>query len=947
MRKYQAYLKAVVAILLFLGSFGTAGAEEVFTGVWPYEGAGLKPDPALHFGRLPNGLTYVVARNTTPKARVNMHLVVRAGSLNEADGERGIAHFLEHMVFCGSTHFKPGEIVHYFQKLGMEFGPDANAHTGFDETVYDLNLPDGSRASLDEALMVFRDFADGASLLQTEIDRERNVVLAEKRARDSASYRTFIAALAFEFPEHLISKRLPIGVEKDIDAVDAQSMRVFYETWYRPDHMTLVIVGDLQVQETIDLIQSRFGDMKPKREAVAAPDPGKVIHTGVEAFYHHEPEAGSTSVSIENPRQIDPVPDSRQALFERAAAMLASQVVQNRLDARKDSADTPFTSSAISQGIFLKNIYYSQISAETDPDKWRRALQTIERELRGALEKGFSDAETERVKADYLAELDKAAKQAETEKSDRIASRIMRDLSEHRVTLSAQERLSILSPFVSGLKASDLQNAIRKVWHDDARLIEVTGNLALPELGKQAILQAYHESLSMPPVLPVAAAEIGFPYLPEPLDTGIIAQHDTVSDLGVYRIQYENGVRLALKPTPFREKQILIQVVFGPGSSGEPADKPGLSLFAADLIRESGTATLSQTDLERALSGKTTRIAFGIQEDRFVFGGETIPQELPTLFQLLYARLTDPGFRKQAADRVIQRYRQRMAEYRRSIEGTAAIQARRFFAGGNPRFGLIDEETFSKYTVTDVRDWLEPWFQSGVLDVAIVGDFDLAEVHRLASRYLGSLPAREMHPAATVPAACMPVFPKGKSLELRVETAIPKSLVMVGFPTTDYWNMAMTRKLNMLTEIFSDRMRERIREKLGAAYSPSAFHLPSKAYPGYGYIQSFVQTKPADIQLIDREIGLLAGGFSKHPITRKEWVRAINPVMTSIREMIKTNEYWLNSVLAGLGRRPEQLHWARTIETGYSGIRLDELNVLAKRYLDPSRRATLIVTPAS
>ena len=177
--------------------------------VWPHEKSDLDPDPAIRYGRLPNGLRYVLMPNHEPKNRVSMHLDVQTGSANEVEKERGTAHYLEHMLFNGSTHFPPGELVKFFQSIGMQFGNDANAHTGFYETVYDVLLPDSKKESLEKGLLVFQDYAQGAMLLETEVEKEKKVILAEKRTRDSASYRTYEASLKFEFPDAIISKRLP------------------------------------------------------------------------------------------------------------------------------------------------------------------------------------------------------------------------------------------------------------------------------------------------------------------------------------------------------------------------------------------------------------------------------------------------------------------------------------------------------------------------------------------------------------------------------------------------------------------------------------------------------------------------------------------------------------------------------------------------------------------
>ena len=195
---------------------------------WPHSHSDLAPDPQAVFGRLDNGFRYVVLPNAKPKDRVSLHLVVLAGSIDETDDQRGIAHFLEHMLFNGSTHFPPGELVKYFQKIGMQFGPDANARTGFFDTVYDINLPASDRQSLEEALLVMQDYAEGALLLPSEIDRERGVILAEKRLRDSADYRAYVASLDFELKGTLFPERLPIGSAPIIESADRPVLKAFY-----------------------------------------------------------------------------------------------------------------------------------------------------------------------------------------------------------------------------------------------------------------------------------------------------------------------------------------------------------------------------------------------------------------------------------------------------------------------------------------------------------------------------------------------------------------------------------------------------------------------------------------------------------------------------------------------------------------------------------------------
>ncbi len=277
---------------------------------WPHENNDLLPDPALVFGKLPNGFRYVLMENQKPKDRVSMHLNVQAGSMHETDEQQGLAHFLEHMLFNGSTNFKPGELVKYFQSIGMEFGPDANAHTGFNNTVYDLLLPEGNRESLEKGLVVMKDYAEGALLLQSETDRERRIVLAEKRTRDSASYRTFVSTLNFELPEARVSKRLPIGKEEVLKNANSKQLKEFYNKWYRPEKLILVMVGDFDSKLAASLIDEKFSSLSPRAPPGLEPDFGEINHEGVKPFYHFEKEAGNTTVGIEVVKKIFRQPDS-------------------------------------------------------------------------------------------------------------------------------------------------------------------------------------------------------------------------------------------------------------------------------------------------------------------------------------------------------------------------------------------------------------------------------------------------------------------------------------------------------------------------------------------------------------------------------------------------------------------------------------------------------------
>ena len=914
---------------------------------WPHEKSDLQPDPAVVFRKLPNGFRYVLMKNKEPKDRVSMHLDIQAGSMHESDQQQGLAHFLEHMLFNGSTHFKPGELIKYFQRIGMQFGPDANAHTGFYETVYDVLLPTGSKESLFDGLLVMADYAEGALLLQSEIVRERRVVLAEKRDRDSASYRTFVSTLKFEFPDARISKRLPIGKDSVIQAADRQRFKNFYDTWYRPDNMILVMVGDFDPKTAALLIEERFSGLSPRAPELPPPDIGKISHRGEKVFYHFEKESGKTTVSIETMKKIDKRPDT---LFFRRKSLLrkiGDQIVQNRLNALLGKPETPFTSASIGSGTFLQQIEYAEISAQSSAQKWKKSLQLIEQTLRKAFIYGFTLSELERVKMDFIAELDTAVKKATTRNSRALARNIISHLNNDRVFRSPEQERSVLVPMIKSLTLTEIHNAFKKTWDANHRLILVTGNADLSDddmMPEKALRMALNESKNVKISKPAEIKEVTFPYLPEPEGKGEILSQKEISDLGIIEVTFKNGVRLNLKKTDFAANEVRLKAVFGPGKSAEPETQPGLALLSEAVINESGLGRLERDEIDRALAGKNTTISFSIGEDSFFFNGKTVSKEILLLFQLLYAHIVDPGFREDAHRLVAERFRQRYLSLASSIDGSMRLHGNRFLAGGDSRFGFPAYDLFKTLTLDQVRSWVEPYLGNALYEVSVVGDFDVEAVRKIASKYLGSLPL--MQHVGTVDRSKILIFPEHQSFPISVSTQIPKSLVVIAYPSEDLWDIQRTRRLNVLADVVSERLRVKIREKLGASYSPFAFNRSSRTYPGYGVFNIYIHVDPQKADMVVAEVNKLTSNLVRSGVTEEEMKRAIDPTLTSIKDMRRRNGYWLNTVLSGSRNHPVQYNWSRTIAKDYASIKVDELDRIAKKYLNNKKAVTIIIKPA-
>ena len=341
--------------------------------------------------------------NKTPTDRVSMHLWVAIGSLMETDQEQGMAHFLEHMQFDGSTHFKPEELVKYFQRIGMQFGPDANAHTGYTETVYDILLPRGDNDSLAEAMWSWMNMRKALCCF-----------LIRSRKKKKWSWRKNAHAIQ---PASGLCKRRstlkcqghchrivsPLESAKTINNFDQTMLRRFYDTWYRPENMVLVIVGQFDPAKAQELAEKQFAHLKARRPEVPEPDLGTFEHRGVRAFFYPEKETGTATVRIETLEQKAQPRDSKEQQGLILLEDLANQIVNNRLDRILQEPDSPFTNADIGNGYFLQKFKYSAVEAECDANRWTETLQRVEKVLRQALNYGFTSSELKQAKKEYKA----------------------------------------------------------------------------------------------------------------------------------------------------------------------------------------------------------------------------------------------------------------------------------------------------------------------------------------------------------------------------------------------------------------------------------------------------------------------------------------------------------------------------------------------------------------
>ena len=911
----------------------------------PFANSDLPVDPTVTWGRLDNGLRYALMPNHEPKGRASLRFAVAAGSLNESEAQRGLAHFLEHLAFNGSTHFPPGTLVEYFQRLGMSFGGDTNAFTSFDRTVYMLELPDTKSETFEKAFTLFADYGGGLLLEPASIDKERGIILSEKRARDSVGYRQFVGEFEYLLPESRLPQRLPIGLEPVINTAQRDLFADFYDTWYRPDLITVVAVGDFDPATVEAQIRKALSSLTARAPARPAPSLGRVAESGaMTTRFLPEPDAPAVHLSLQTISPYAYEADTAANRLKYLPRSLALRMLNRRFSILAKKEGAPFLSGLV--GATEQYDFYRNTSVELTcrPEQWKDALATGEQELRRALQFGFQPAELQEAVANQRNELDQAVRTASTRQSGQLAEELVDSFVDRNTFTHPSTELALFTPVLDKLTVNDCVAALREAWNDKlGRRLFVTGNLQLEDAEKQ-ILAAYDASHAVVLQPPARTADVAFAYNQFGAP-GEIARRAEVADLGITQLEFKNGVRLNLKPTDFEAGRIRINIRVGGGKLSLPAGQTGLDFLTSNTLLLGGLGKHSPDELQRLLAGRTVGSNFSVANDAFVFGGTTNRTDLQLQLQLLCAYLTDPGYRPESLSQIQRNLGPFYTRLARTVEGPLQTEVPRLLAAGDSRFGIPPLTALSSRTLAEMRSWLTPEFAHGAMEIAVVGDFDPAATISAVAGTFGSLPARTAKPAYIVERkVSFPAAPLAQ--RYTVPTEIPKGLVSLFWPATDSREVHLSRRLNLLASVLDDRLRVKIREQMGGTYSPQAGANLSETFPGYGYLVAQCTVAPEQARTIADAIRTIAADLHAKGVTEEELERAKQPMLTAIKESIRTNPYWLGNVLASAQEQPERIEWSRTRLSDTTAITAAELTALAKQYLDPDRVNEFISVPA-
>jgi zinc protease len=913
---------------------------------FPHETSDLPADPAARFGQLPNGVRYVVYPNKEPQGRAALRLVIEAGSLHEREDQRGLAHFLEHMAFNGSKHYAPGTLVEFFQRMGMSFGGDTNAFTSFDRTQYLIELPRTDEASLAEGLRVFADYAGGLLLQPVEIDKERGIILSERRARDNVAFRTLVARYEFMLAGSLLPRRFPIGREEVIAHAPRERFTEFWDTWYRPEKMTVVAVGDFDVAAVEKLITAAFTPLTARAPAAPEPVLGELARfEGVRSCFHAEPEAPATTVSVTSLTPYVDEPDTAANRLKQLPRRIAVAILNRRFSELAKKEGAPFSSAGAGVSDNFRFFRQAAVSLTCKPGQWAEALAAGEQELRRALEHGFQPGELKEIIATYTNSLEQAVKTASTRRSGPLANAIADGIAGREVLTHPAAELALYQPALAKITVADCLAALRAAFAAPGRYVLVTGNVTIPGDAAAAISAAYDRSRTTAVAAPVAQADVAWAYADWGAP-GTVVKREHVADLDVHLVAFANGVRLNLKQTGFEAGRIRVGVRAGSGTITEPAGQRGLSALVGGTFGAGGLGRHSTDELRRLLAGKNVGAQLQPASDAFTLTGNTTPGDLALQLQLIAAQLTDAGWRPEALRQARKGLEQMYLGFQHTANGPMATEVANLLAGGDPRFGLPPKEVMLARNLDEAKAWLAPQLARGPLEVSVVGDVDVEAAITAVAQTLGALPPRESKPAlAELKKIAFPAGPFAKTYTITSE--IPKGNVMVYWPTTDGLEAPRARRLSLLASVLNDRLRVKIREEIGGTYSPSAGSNASDTFPGYGYLQAGCVVEPAQAQKISDLIVAIGEDLAQNGVTDDELNRMRQPALTAVRESQRTNNYWGANVLGRAQEKPEVLEWARTRLPDIEAITAAELSALAKTYLGAGRASRVTILPVA
>ncbi len=789
-------------------------------------------DPKIIVGELKNGLKYYIRENRQPKNRAQLRLVVHAGSILEAEDQRGLAHVVEHMAFNGSKHFAKQALVDFMESIGMRFGPDLDAFTSFDETIYMLTIPTDSPEIIRTSFLIMEDWAHALTFDPKAIDKERGIIIEEWRLGQGAEARMRAKQFPILLQGSLYADRMPIGKKETIETFNDESLKRFYRTWYRPDLMAVIAVGDFDKARMEELVKQHFAAIPrtagaPPRPTFLVPDHDKTLF----AIATDKEETNSTVAVYHKlpPSDQSTVGSYRQMLVER----LFNAMLSERFSAIAQKPDAPFLGALSSKGNFVESKDVYVLSALVPEGGIAKGLRALYTEVERVARFGFTKTEFERQKSEMLRTFERAYTERATEETDDLAEEFTRSFLQGEPTPGIAYEYEAHQHFLPGITLDEINRLAREWMTGPNRVVMVNApDKAGVRVPTEEELAAILESVKGEAIAPFEDTTTNEPLmatLPEP---GEIVSSKTLAGVGITEWTLSNGVRVILKPTDFKQDEILVRAISPGGVSLAQDENLVPANTAVQVVASGGLGAFSAVDLEKKLAGKSAAIRPMIGELEEGLAGNASPRDAETLFQLIDLTFTAPRADPGIFDVIKTQLKAFLENRTKSPEVVFSDTLQRTMQRDQPRFRPMTVDEIPKMDLEKSLAFYRDRFgDAGDFTFVFVGNLDFEKIKPLVCRYLASLPTR--HRVETWKDWRIPP-PEGvvkRTVEKGVE---PKSLAAVVFSGPFRYNLEDRNALSAASQVLETRLRKLLREKLSGTYDvnvqSSASKIPHEEY---------------------------------------------------------------------------------------------------------------------
>jgi zinc protease len=906
----------------------------------------LPIDPKLRIGKLPNGLRYYIRQNTRPEKRAELRLVVNAGSVLETPDKLGLAHFVEHTAFNGTRHFAKNELVKYLESIGVRFGADLNAYTSFDETVYILPIPTDTARIVDQAFTILEDWAHGQTFDPTEVTNERGVVREEWRGRKGAGDRMLQQWLPVAFKGSRYAERLPIGTEASIMAATPEKLKTFYQTWYRPDLMAVIAVGDFDPNVIEAKIRQHFSSLKnpaneQKRTLYDVP-----TNTEPLVAIASDKEATSSSVNLIyklDADSVNTVGDYRKLLMER----LYLSMLNSRFAEISEKPDAPFLAAGASKdAFFARTTEAFTLAANVKDGGIEKAAEALLTEARRVDQFGFLQSELDRQKTNTLRSYERAFAEREKTQSESYVEEYIGNYLQGESIPGIEYEYKITQELLPTITLADI-NSLAKRWITDENRVIIAqspikagvaqptkaGILAAFDKASKATLAAWTETVSSDNLIDKAPA------------AGKIVSSTPLTSIGAVEWKLSNGARVIVKPTDFKADEVLFSA-YSPGGTSLASDQDFMSAaLATQVMQLGGLGSFNRIDLGKRLAGKAAGVSPTIGETTEGLSGRSSPKDIETMFQLAYLTFTAPRldtvvfstFRGQAAQFLANKGLSPDAVFADTVQVTLAQHAFR----ARPLTQQVFDEVNAQKALAFYKD---RFANASDFTFLLVGNVDTTAIKPMVETYLASLPnTGRVEKAKDV--GITP--PKGFVERIVRKGTEPKASTRLVFTGTCSYTPQDRFMLRALTTLMQTRLNESLRERLGGTYSPSVGGSCQRE-PRQEYALSVAfGSSPENVEVLSKATLALIDSLKAQPVSQADVDKVKEEILRSREVEVKTNAYWLGNIaardqagedLGGLGPAYDEMVKKLTPAM---------IQAAAKKYFDISNYARFVLLPES